>query len=196
MKKLPTEKNKTLLIIIVAIFLSNIFTAVFWNTYYVQIPWVISFRPLIVPRKVQTPLKKAPTSKVEPTNTLVSDKVTVDVISQQTDMSDKEIAAYIKGKSWDYSIAIRLAKSENFWNLTQSFNCLRTHTNTNGSIDVGIFQINSIHTSNLAKLGMTMEDMKDCKKNIDYAYGMWKAQGGFQAWSAFVNGSYKNHSEI
>ena len=31
---------------------------------------------------------------------------------------------------------------------------------------------------------------------IDYAYGMWKAQGGFQAWSAYTNKSYLNHTEI
>lgn len=194
--------KKNIAIILVAILLGTIANAYFWSHFYFQSPikrleWqCLLCKGVIVPLTPQKPIKKATTSKIEPTNTLVSDKVTVDVVSQQTDMSDKEIAAYIKSKSWDYSTAIRLAKSENFWNLTKSFNCSRTHTNTNGSIDVGIFQINSIHTSNLAKQGMTMEDMKDCKKNIDYAYKMWKDQGGFQAWSAYTNGSYLNHTEI
>lgn len=183
--------NKKLIIVISALVLSNFATAWFFNKYYLQIPWVISFRPMVVQRNPQKPLQSPPTSKKQ----VIKESVSTDVVSQQLDMTDKEIAEYIKSKGWDYSIAIRLAKSENFWNLTHSFNCSRTHTNNDGSVDVGIFQINSIHTRNLAKLGMTMEDMKDCKKNINYAYKMWKDQGGFQAWSAFTNESYKNHDE-
>ena len=190
--------NKNLIIIIMGSLTAFIGTAYFFSHHYFQSPikrleWqCMVCNGMVVPLPTKKPLEKAKISKIEPTKTPIS----VDVVSQQLDMSDEEIAKYIKSKSWDYSVAIRLAKSENYWNLTGSFNCSRTHTNTNGSVDIGIFQINSIHARNLEKLGMTMEDMKDCKKNIDYAYKMWRDQGGFQAWSAYTNKSYLNHIEI
>lgn len=189
--------KKNTVIIATAILLSNIATAAFFNAFYLQTPILVQFRPMIVPRSTQKPKQPPKTNKINtPTGKPVGESIRVDLVMAQTDPSDKDIAAYIKSKSWDYSTAIRLAKSENYWNLTQSFVCSRTHTNKNGSIDVGIFQINSIHQQNLAKLGLTMDDMKDCYKNIDYAYKMWKDQGGFQAWSAYTNGSYLTHSEI
>jgi len=85
MKKLPTEKNKTLLIIIVAIFLSNIFTAVFWNTYYVQIPWVVTWRSFIVSRnktkEVAKPIKKLTVVTKE---AVASENVTKYTLEQET----------------------------------------------------------------------------------------------------------------
>ncbi len=110
--------------------------------------------------------------------------------------TDKEIATYIKSKDWPYEDAIRIAKSENYWNLTKSFDCARTHVNKNGSTDVGIFMINSIHEKRLKKLGMTMEDMKDCKKNIDYAYEWLFKYQGWNPWYAYLNGSYLSHSVL
>lgn len=110
--------------------------------------------------------------------------------------TDKEIAEYIKSKDWPYEDAIRIAKSENYWNLTKSFDCARTHVNKNGSTDVGIFMINSIHEKRLKKLGMTMEDMKDCKKNIDYAYEWLYKYQGWNPWYAYLNGSYLSHSIV
>lgn len=47
--------------------------------------------------------------------------------------------------------------------------------NSNGSTDVGIFQINSIH-------GFTVEEMQDYKKNVDFAYKLMKRDG----WSAWA----------
>jgi len=107
-------------------------------------------------------------------------------------LTDDEIAAYIREKNWDYDVAIRMAKSENFWNLTKSFDCGRTHTNKNGSVDYGLFQINDIHAKRVAKHGWTMEDMKDCIKNIEIAHEIWVEQG-WMPWSAYTNGSYLTH---
>lgn len=47
--------------------------------------------------------------------------------------------------------------------------------NSNGTWDAGIFQVNQIH-------GQSMEDMKDWKKNIDFAYKLFK-RGGWSQWS-------------
>lgn len=49
--------------------------------------------------------------------------------------------------------------------------------NKNGSNDVGVAQINSIH-------GMSTEDRMDYKKNIDKAYKIYKSRGSFEAWYA------------
>lgn len=145
-----------------------------------------------IQKKILSPL---PTEKVvisTPPPTVTPKKSS---IRGKVTMSDMDIAEYISSRGWDYSTAIRVAKSENYWNLTRSFDCSRTNTNTDGSIDVGIFQINSIHTERLTSLGMTMEDMKDCKKNIDYAYKWVYSYSGWTPWSAYTNGSYLSHND-
>lgn len=131
---------------------------------------------IVIPTNTPTPI---PTTTPEPTKP-----------------SDKLIADMIKSKNWDYSIAIRLAKSENFWNKTKSFDCARVGgINSDGSWDTGLFQINSIHARTLAKYGWTLEDMKDCKKNIEFAYNHIYKSRGWSAWSAYNNKSYLAHSE-
>lgn len=68
--------------------------------------------------------------------------------------------------------------------VVQAINCfysesgLRSNAvgvNKNGSNDVGVAQINSIH-------GMSTEDRMDYKKNIDKAYKIYKSRGNFSAW--------------
>lgn len=112
-------------------------------------------------------------------------------------LSDKEVALIIKSYGWDYETAIRLAKSENYWNLTHSFDCARRNDNSDGSYDIGLFQINSIHLPTLQRVyGWTMEDMKDCTKNAQFAYEWLYVHQGWNPWVAFKNGSYLNHSII
>lgn len=138
--------------------------------------FTVSPTPTIAPRPTVMP-KKAPVKRSLVPVAYASD-------SQPT---SQEIADYIKSKSWPYETALRVAKSENFWNQTHSFNCGRTHVNNNGSIDRGIFQINSVHDKQISP-----EDALDCYKNIDYAYNMWKVQG-WNPWYAYKNGSYLTH---
>lgn len=106
--------------------------------------------------------------------------------------SDQEIIAYIQSKDWDDTVAVALAKSENFWNYNKSFNCSRTGgLNKNGTRDHGLWQINDIHINSGA---ITLEDANDCFKATDFAYGLYKGRGGnFSAWSAYLNKSYLNH---
>ena len=68
--------------------------------------------------------------------------------------------------------------------VVQAINCfysesgLRSNAvgvNRNGSNDVGVAQINSIH-------GMSTEDRMDYKKNIDKAYKIYKSRGNWSAW--------------
>jgi hypothetical protein len=68
--------------------------------------------------------------------------------------------------------------------VVQAINCFYSESglrnnaigvNKNGSNDVGVAQINSIH-------GMSTEDRMDYKKNIDKAYKIYKSRGNWSAW--------------
>lgn len=62
----------------------------------------------------------------------------------------------------------------------------RYNINKNGTIDIGIFQINEVHWK---KEGCKPKDLFDGFKNVDCAYQIWKVQG-WQPWIAYKNGSY------
>lgn len=53
--------------------------------------------------------------------------------------------------------------------------------NKGQSLDIGIFQINSVHWS---KPGCGLKDLVDAYKNVDCAYQIWQAQG-FEPWVAW-----------
>lgn len=59
--------------------------------------------------------------------------------------------------------------------------CDRVHVNKDGSKDIGIFQVNTVH----AKKG----NLYDCRENIRVAYQIYK-QSGWGAWVAYQNKSY------
>lgn len=59
-----------------------------------------------------------------------------------------------------------------------------TNVNKNGSIDRGVFQINSIHKS------LSNADAYDWKKNTDFALKLMKKQG-FKPWVVYQRGIYK-----
>ena len=85
----------------------------------------------------------------------------------------------------DYKIAIAIAKSES--GLREgAFNI-----NSNGTIDVGIFQINSVHFN---KEFCTLKDVSTIKGNIDCAYELYKASG-WNPWVVFSNGTFINKLE-
>lgn len=65
--------------------------------------------------------------------------------------------------------------------------CEAYHYNTDGSLDWGYFQINSVH---LTRRGVNLRDLLDCKANIDFAYQLYREEG-FQPWSTYVSGDYR-----
>ena len=83
----------------------------------------------------------------------------------------------------DCKIALAVAKAESGMR-EQAFNI-----NTNNTVDIGIFQINSIHFN---KEGCSLKEITDAYKNVDCAYQIYKASG-WNAWSAFNNSSFKNN---
>lgn len=95
------------------------------------------------------------------------------------EMTTEEYICYKFGK--DCKIALAVSQAEN-----GTRQCDRIGVNTNRTVDVGIFQINSVHF----KKGYTLNDFTDCKKNVDIAYEIFQIQG-WNPWVAYTNSSYK-----
>jgi len=77
-------------------------------------------------------------------------------------------------------MALAVAKAEN-----GTWQCDRFGINKNGTADFGLFQINSIHL----KKGYSLAELIDCKKNVDIAYELFKAQG-WNPWVAYTSKAY------
>lgn len=126
---------------------------------------------------------------------VIERKVTILELVQKRDSLPEpktDIEKYIceKWGVYDCKIALAVAKAEglkydeNGEVIPDLFNI-----NTNGSMDVGVFQINSIHYK---KPQCKLRDMTDPIKNVDCAYSIYEGSG-WGAWSAFKNGSYEKH---
>ncbi len=61
--------------------------------------------------------------------------------------------------------------------------------NSNNTIDVGIFQINSVH---FKKEGCSLKDLVDQYKNVDCAYEIYE-DSGWGAWVSYTNSSFTQH---
>lgn len=90
-------------------------------------------------------------------------------VETEFDSEKHEILAYIVEKfGEDSADAITLVrKCEN-----STFDQTRTNHNNNGSVDYGVFQINSIHTARFGE-----EFKTDWKANVDVAYEIFSEQG-------------------
>ncbi|MCB1712928.1 MAG: transglycosylase SLT domain-containing protein, partial [Candidatus Riesia sp.] len=90
---------------------------------------------------------------------------------------DKDIEKYIceKWGPYDCKTAIAVARAES--GIRED----AININTNDTIDVGIFQINTVH---FGKDGCALKDLVDQYKNVDCAYQIWEAQG-WTPWVAF-----------
>jgi hypothetical protein len=65
--------------------------------------------------------------------------------------------------------------------------CEIYHYNSDGTLDWGYFQINTVH---LKRPGLNLRDLLDCKANIDFAYQLY-LERGFTPWSTYNNGAYR-----
>jgi len=100
-------------------------------------------------------------------------------------MHEPEIRAYVCPKLGDKcNIFIAILKAEN-----GSHECTRDNRglNRNGSIDIGLTQINWTPNS-----PYSFEQLQDCKFNLDIALKKYETRG-FQPWAAYNSGRYKRH---
>lgn len=81
----------------------------------------------------------------------------------------------------DCRVALAIQRAEN-----PQGKCEIYHYNTDGTLDWGYFQINTVH---LKRPGLNLRDLLDCKANIDFAYQLYRERG-FQPWSTYNNGAY------
>jgi hypothetical protein len=65
--------------------------------------------------------------------------------------------------------------------------CEIYHYNSDGTLDWGYFQINTVH---LKRAGVNLRDLLDCKANIDFAYRLY-TERGFEPWTTFNSGAYR-----
>lgn len=136
---------------------------------------------------------KLPVEVAVTTNKVVEivPRVKTVVVSEKTerikeivaDEDDKDLATYICEK-WgvvECKTALAVAKAES------GMRCDAFHANTNGSVDVSVFQLNSVHLSKGGE--WTLENMANCYKNVDLAYELWLTNG-WSSWVAWTNSSY------
>jgi hypothetical protein len=84
------------------------------------------------------------------------------------------------GSACQVALAIQLAE-----NPTGA--CEVYHYNTtDGTLDWGFFQINTVH---LTRRGLNLRDLLDCKANIDFAYKLFN-EAGFEPWTSYRTGAY------
>jgi len=83
----------------------------------------------------------------------------------------------------DCRIALAIQRVEN-----PGGECEIYHHNPDGTLDWGYFQINTVH---LKRPGVNLRDLLDCKKNIDFAYLLYRERGDFTAWAAYKSGAYR-----
>jgi hypothetical protein len=83
----------------------------------------------------------------------------------------------------DCRVALAIQRAEN-----PQGKCEIYHYNSDGTLDWGYFQINTVH---LKRPGLNLRDLLDCEANIDFAYQLYREQGGFTPWSTFNSGLYR-----
>ena len=110
---------------------------------------------------------------------------------------DTPLEKYICDKwgIFECKTALAVSKAENGDRIRDRFNI-----NSNGTIDVGIFQINSVHFS---KEGCALFQIVDPIQNVDCAYAIWESsdgnigdgKGSWTPWVTFNTQSYLFHLE-
>jgi hypothetical protein len=82
----------------------------------------------------------------------------------------------------DCRIALAVQRAENPRGACEIY-----HYNSDGTLDWGYFQINTVH---LKRAGVNLRDLLDCKANIDFAYQLY-TERGFEPWTTFNSGAYR-----
>lgn len=145
-----------------------------WNKYfYLDKQDVLQVR-------IQAPIAVKTRQSAIPMVVIVKEQKDVSRLTSDLKDEKKEIADYIVQKFGDHAeLALSIAKAES------GLDCNAYNANTNGTIDIGIFQLNTVHL----RKGYTLADFSNCKKNVDIAYDIFKAQG-FNPWVAYTTGRY------
>jgi len=109
-----------------------------------------------------------------------------DAIGAQADQFGHHLTAYQQYACNKFGpecrIALAIQRAENPRGACEIY-----HYNSDGTLDWGYFQINTVH---LTRPGLNLRDLLDCRANIDFAYQLY-TERGFQPWSTYNNGAYR-----
>jgi hypothetical protein len=112
-----------------------------------------------------------------------------EAVQAQSDQQEHPLTAYQQYACAKFGSACRLAlaiqRAEN-----PQGKCEIYHYNTDGTLDWGYFQINTVH---LKRPGLNLRDLLDCKANINFAYQLYVEEHGFTAWSTYNSGAYRRY---
>lgn len=88
---------------------------------------------------------------------------------------------------WDVTTAMAVMQAEN-----TACNPVKDNKgmNSDGSVDYGLFQVNSIHAD---MVGGNLELLRDPSVNIAVAYRIYSAKHNWTPWSTFNSGKYKEY---
>ncbi len=111
---------------------------------------------------------------------------TGDAVDAQADQFGRRLTAYQQYACNKFGPACRVAlaiqRAENAKGACEVY-----HYNSDGTLDWGYFQINTVH---LKRAGVNLRDLLDCRANIDFAYRLYQERG-FAPWATFNDGSYR-----
>jgi len=90
----------------------------------------------------------------------------------------------VKSYDWDHQIAYAICMAESGGNPVKD----NAGLNSDGSVDFGLMQVNSIHAD---MVGGNLERLRDPETNIKIAYSLSKGGSDWTPWSAYNNGKYR-----
>ena len=103
----------------------------------------------------------------------------------QADQFGRRLTAYQQYACNKFGTACRVAlavqRAEN-----PRGECEIYHYNSDGTLDWGYFQINTVH---LKRAGVNLRGLLDCRANIDFAYQLYM-EHGFEPWTTYRSGAY------
>jgi hypothetical protein len=103
----------------------------------------------------------------------------------QADQFGRRLTAYQQYACNKFGAACRVAlavqRAEN-----PRGECEIYHYNSDGTLDWGYFQINTVH---LKRAGVNLRGLLDCRANIDFAYQLYM-EHGFEPWTTYRSGAY------
>ena len=122
----------------------------------------------------QSPVLFVPRTSAEETN------------EAQADQFGRRLTAYQQYACNKFGSACRIAlavqRAEN-----PRGDCEIYHYNSDGTLDWGYFQINTVH---LKRPGVNLRGLLDCRANIDFAYQLY-TERGFEPWTTYRTGAYR-----
>ena len=138
-----------------------------------QSEYTITLRsPLRV--RLQSPVVIAPRTSLEETS------------AAQADQFGHRLTAYQQYACNKFGPACRVAlavqRAEN-----PRGDCEIYHYNSDGTLDWGYFQINTVH---LKRAGVNLRGLLDCRANVDFAYQLY-TERGFEPWTTYRSGAYR-----